>query len=93
VLLVPPPDYKEVIDPASPTAFSDVITLTIPKPRPRYTAKVEALRSIGILYLTLRAAPLGEDRGYRVCWLEAPAPICIEPAHGRTGSRCTRSRA
>jgi hypothetical protein len=30
--------------------------------------KVETLSSIGVVYLTLRAARLGEDRPYRVCW-------------------------
>ena len=74
----PPPDYKEVIDPACAHGFSDVLTLTIPKPTPRYTAKVEPLRSIGIVYLTLRAAPLGENRGYRVCWrLKTRKRVCV----------------
>ena len=36
----PPPDYKEVIDPACAHGFSDVLTLTIPKP-----TRVTPLRS------------------------------------------------
>lgn len=60
----PPPDYKLVRDPACAHGFSDVMTLVVPKPVSRYSIKVQTLRSIGIVYLTLRAAPLGEDRPY-----------------------------
>jgi hypothetical protein len=64
----PPPEYKLVIDPACAHGYSEVMTLTIPKPVSRYRASVTALRSIGIVYLTLRATTLGENRPYRVCW-------------------------
>jgi hypothetical protein len=74
----PPPDYKQVIDPACAHGYSDVVPLTIPKPASRYSAKVEVLRYIGVVYLTLRAAPLGEDRAYRVCWgLKSRKRVCI----------------
>jgi hypothetical protein len=74
----PPPDYKEVIDPSCAHGFSNVATLTIPKPASRYSGKVEVLRSIGIVYLTLRATPLGEDRAYRACWrLKSRKRVCV----------------
>jgi hypothetical protein len=75
---VPPPDYKLVIDPACANGYSQVVTLTIPKPTSRYSANVQVLRSIGIVYLTLRATPLGEDRRYRVCWrLKNRKRVCV----------------
>jgi hypothetical protein len=67
----PPPEYKAVIDPACAHGYSRVATLTIPKPAPRYRAKVEVLRHIRVVQLTLGAARLGEDRAYRVCWRRA----------------------
>jgi hypothetical protein len=74
----PPPEYKAVIDAACAHGYSGVATLTIPKPMPRYRAKVEFLRHIRIVQLTLGAAPLGEDRAYRVCWRRANRKrVCV----------------
>lgn len=74
----PPPDYRTVIDPACANGYSEVVTLTIPAPATRYSAKVEVLRNIGIGYLTLRATPLGEDRAYRACWrLRNRKRVCV----------------
>jgi hypothetical protein len=74
----PPPEYKLVVDPACANGYSDVVTLVIPKPVSRYSARVETLRSIGIVYLTLRATTLGEDRAYRVCWrLRSKRRVCV----------------
>jgi hypothetical protein len=75
----PPPDYREVLDPSCANGYSEVVALTIPKPAARYRAQVEVLRYIGVVYLTLRASPLGEDRPYRVCWrLKNRKRVCVK---------------
>ena len=58
--------------------YSGVVTPTKPKPSTRYVAQVVSVRSLGIVYLSLRATPLGEDRPYRVCWrLENGKRVCV----------------
>jgi hypothetical protein len=64
----PPPDYDRVLDPACADGFSDVAVLDIPKPPQRFKVKVEQLRFIRVIYLTLTVRPLGEDLPYKVCW-------------------------
>ncbi len=64
----PPPDYEGLLDPACANGFSDVAVLEVPKPHQRFTVKVEQLRYIRIIYLTLKVTPLGETLPYRVCW-------------------------
>lgn len=64
----PPPDYDPVLDPACADGFSEVATLDVPKPPQRYTGRVEQLRYIRIIYLTLKVNPLGERLAYKVCW-------------------------
>ena len=58
--------------------YSGVVTPTKPKPSTRYVAQVVSVRSLGIVYLILRATPLGEDRPYRVCWrLKNREHVCV----------------
>jgi hypothetical protein len=59
--------------------FSNMFTLTVPKPPQRYRTSVQLLRFIGIGYLNLSVAPLGGKLPYRVCWTLT------------RGSRCLRS--
>jgi hypothetical protein len=54
-------------DPACANGFSDVSTLTVPKPVSRYRVAGTAFRFLGRAALTLTATPLGERRPYRVC--------------------------
>jgi hypothetical protein len=55
-------------DPACADGFSNVLTLTVPKPPIRYTARVTAYRYSQIASLDLTAKPLGERVSYRVCY-------------------------
>jgi hypothetical protein len=64
----PPPDYGEVVDPSCADGSSPVVMLTVPKPKARFSVKVEQLRFIGIIYLSLKVRPLGATLPYRVCW-------------------------
>jgi hypothetical protein len=59
--------------------FSNMLTLTIPKPAQRYRTSVQLLPFIGVGYLNLSVSPLGEKLPYRVCWTLT------------RGSRCLRS--
>jgi hypothetical protein len=54
-------------DPACANGFSDVSTLAVPKPVPRYTVAGTAFRFLRQANLTLTATPLGENQPYRVC--------------------------
>lgn len=60
-------DYECIGEPAC-GGFSNVLTLTIPKPAARYRGRVHAYRFLSAVTLGFRAAPLGERRPYRVCW-------------------------
>src|SRR6266545_7971586 len=55
-------------DPACADGFSNVLTLSVPKPAIRYVARVTAYRYIGQASLRLTATPLGERLPYRVCY-------------------------
>jgi hypothetical protein len=57
--------------------FSNMLTLTIPKPAQRYGAKVELLRYIRIAYLTFTVRPLGEKLPYKVCWTLTRGTRCV----------------
>jgi hypothetical protein len=72
-------DFECYLNPNCIEGFSNMLTLTIPKPAQRYGAAVQVLRYIGIGYLTLTVTPLGEKIPYRVCWTL------------RRGSRCLRA--
>lgn len=54
-------------DPACADGFSNVLTLTVPKPAIRYTARVTAYRYLRQASLQFTATPLGERLAYRVC--------------------------
>lgn len=56
-------------DPACADGYSNVATLTVPKPVSRYTASAQVLRFVGVVHASLRATQLGEKRAYRVCYL------------------------
>lgn len=57
--------------------FSNMLTLTIPKPAQRFSAKVELLRYVGVAYLTLNVIPLGDKLPYRVCWTLIRGSRCL----------------
>jgi hypothetical protein len=58
-------------DPACADGFSDVLTLTVPKPQTRYAAAVTVSRPVRRATLRLTAKPLGEQQAYRVCYATA----------------------
>jgi len=75
VLLRASPDFDACyifdtggFDPTCADGFSNVLTLTVPKPPVRYTARVTAYRYSRIASLDLTAKPLGERVPYRVCY-------------------------
>jgi hypothetical protein len=72
-------DFECYLNPNCIEGFSNMLTLTIPKPAQRYRATVQLLPFIGVGYLTLTVTPLGEKLPYRVCWTL------------RRGSRCLRA--
>jgi hypothetical protein len=45
-----------------------VLTLTVPKPRERFSGSVKNYRSLSFVTLELKVTPLGEHLPYRVCW-------------------------
>ena len=68
-------------DPACADGFSNVLTLTVPKPTIHYTAGVTAYRYSRLALLELRANPLGERVPYRVCYrLKNHALRCLNGA-------------
>lgn len=66
-------------DPACADGYSNVVTLTVPKPVARYRAGAQVSRSLRVVHANLRATPLGEKRAYRVCYRTTA-----------TRQRCTR---
>ncbi len=56
------------IDPACADGYSNVLTLLVPKPASRYTARATSYRFLGQVTVVLTATPLGESRPYRVCY-------------------------
>jgi hypothetical protein len=61
-------------DPACTQGYSDMLTLTVPKPAPRYSGGVQAYRYLSTVDLRFRVAPLGERLSYRVCWTRVNKP-------------------
>jgi hypothetical protein len=55
-------------DPSCASGYSDMTTLTIPKPLTRYRAEVTREPSLKRVRLRLVASPLGENVRYRVCY-------------------------
>lgn len=56
-------------DPSCANGYSNLVTLTVPVPRIRYTAGVSVFRFEKEADLRLKATPLGEKQRYRVCYL------------------------
>jgi hypothetical protein len=68
-------------DPACADGFSNVLTLVIPKPAVRYSARVTAYRYLGQASLRLVATPLGERVPYRVCYrIKSGSRRCLSGA-------------
>jgi hypothetical protein len=61
-------DYGCFDDPACMDGFSNMLTLAVPKPVPRYRGKVHPYRNLSLVELGFRVVPLGERVRYRVCW-------------------------
>jgi hypothetical protein len=75
VMLRASPDFDScyilgsgTFDPACADGFSNVLTLVIPQPSVRYTARVTVYRFLRQASLQLTATPLGEKRSYRACY-------------------------
>jgi hypothetical protein len=88
VLLKASPDFGSCYlydaggyDPACADGFSNVLTLTVPKPAIRYTARVTASRYLRQASLQFTATPLGERLPYRVCYrLQNRSKRCLNGA-------------
>ena len=61
-------DYDCIGRPDCLDGYSNLLTLTVPKPRQAYGDSVEVLHYVRVAYLTLRVTPLGEKLPYKVCW-------------------------
>jgi hypothetical protein len=61
-------DFDCAGQPGCLDGYSNVLTLTVPKPRPTYQGTVEVLHYVHVAYLALRVKPLGESLPYKVCW-------------------------
>jgi hypothetical protein len=70
-------DFECYQNPNCIDGFSNMLTLTIPKPEQRYSARVQLLRYIRIAYLTFTVNPLGETLRYKVCWTLARGRRCV----------------
>lgn len=58
--------------------FSNMLTLTIPKPAQTFRGSVDVLRYVGVAHLSLVVTPLGEGLPYRVCWtLKSKKRVCV----------------
>jgi hypothetical protein len=68
-------------DPTCADGFSNVRTLTVPKPAIRYSARVRAYRYLREASLELTATPLGERLPYRACYrLKNRSSRCLNGA-------------
>jgi hypothetical protein len=71
-------DIDCIGEPTCLGGYSNVLTLSVPKPAQRYRASVNVLHYVHVAYLTLRVAPLGEALPYKVCWrLKNKARRCL----------------
>jgi hypothetical protein len=55
-------------DPACMDGFSNMLTLAVPKPIPRYRGGARVYRYLSTVDLRFRVEPLGDRLRYRVCW-------------------------
>jgi hypothetical protein len=67
-------DYECLGDPGCVDGFSNMLTLTVPKPVPRYRGSVRVYRYLSTVALRFKIAPLGERVSYRVCWTRVAKP-------------------
>lgn len=70
----PPPNYQRVVDPSCADGFSNILSVTIPKPRVRYRVSVER-GFIGSF--TIRAGTSGEAIPYRLCSPDLARRRCL----------------
>ena len=61
-------DYDCIGQPGCIGGYSNMLTLTVPKPPQTYRGSVEVLHHVHVVHLTLRVTPLGESLPYKVCW-------------------------
>lgn len=61
-------DFDCWIDASCMTGFSQVLPLSVAKPKIRYRGTVRAYRYLSRVRLGFRVRPLGERIHYRVCW-------------------------
>ena len=57
-------DYDCIGQPDCIGGYSNMLTLTVPKPPQTYRGSVEVPHHVHIVYLTLRVTPLGESLPY-----------------------------
>lgn len=62
-------DFDCIGNPSCLDGYSNILTLTVPKPSHTYRGSVEALHYTHIAFLSLRVTRLGESLPYKVCWL------------------------
>ncbi|MCD6727077.1 MAG: hypothetical protein LT070_07545 [Solirubrobacteraceae bacterium] len=67
-------DYDCLGDPGCINGFSNMLSLTVPKPSQAFAGRVRAYRYLSTVDLTLTVTPLGQDLPYRVCWPRARKP-------------------
>jgi hypothetical protein len=61
-------DFDCTGQPGCLDGYSNMLTLTVPKPRSVYSASVRVYHYIHEADLTLTVKPFGERRPYKVCW-------------------------
>jgi hypothetical protein len=61
-------DYDCYEQPTCIGGYSNMVTLSVPKPRQTYRGSVYVWRYSHVADLTLRVKPLGESLPYKVCW-------------------------
>jgi hypothetical protein len=67
-VMVQATDYDCIGQPPCIDGYSNMLTLSVPKPHQTYRGSVDVLHYAHIVYLTLRVNPLGEPLPYKVCW-------------------------
>jgi hypothetical protein len=70
-------DYDCIGRPGCIGGYSNLLTLTVPKPPQTYRGSVEVLHYVHIVHLTLRVTPLGESLPYKVCWQLTNRHSCV----------------
>jgi hypothetical protein len=61
-------DFDCIGQPTCLVGYSNMLTLSVPKPPQTYRSSVSVLHYSHVAYLTLRVKPLGESLPYKVCW-------------------------